>query len=199
MSARTCTRKSVVEKRPSLTRSRAQRSRYRLRCLLPAKWSPSRIATYCETYRQCSFQEPRRAPIERGNVCSVEKVFSVIKQMEADGVIGRYAIGGAIGAVFWLEPMTTKDIDVFVLLPKTSGGTIPTLSPIDDYLQTRGYVASGQYLLIEGWPVEFISPGSPLVEEALAESVERDVDGIATRVFTAEHLAAICLQVGRAT
>ena len=137
-------------------------------------------------------------PKERVNVGSVEKVFSVIKQMEADGVIGRYAIGGAIGAVFWLEPMTTKDIDVFVLLPKTSGGAILTLSPIYDYLQARGYVASGQYLLIEGWPVEFIPPGSPLVEEALAESVERDVDGIATRVFTAEHLAAICLQTGRA-
>jgi hypothetical protein len=27
--------------------------------------------------------------------------------------------------------------------------------------------------------------------------VERDVNGAAIRVFTAEHLAAICLQVGR--
>lgn len=118
--------------------------------------------------------------------------------MESDGVIGRYAIGGAIGAVFWLEPMTTKDIDVFVLLPRSPGGALLTLSPIYNYLQARGYVASGQYLLIEGWPVEFIPPGSPLVEEALTEAVERDVDGTATRVFTAEHLAAICLQVGRA-
>jgi hypothetical protein len=29
-------------------------------------------------------------------------------------------------------------------------------------------------------------------------AVERDVNGVPTRVFTAEHLAAICLQVGRA-
>jgi len=128
----------------------------------------------------------------------VQKVFQLIKQMEADGVIGRYAIGGAIGAVFWLEPITTKDVDVFVLLPKTTGGLLLTLSPIYEYLQTRGYLASGQYLIIDGWPVEFIPPNSPLVEEALAEAVERDVDGVATRVFTAEHLAAICLEVGRA-
>jgi hypothetical protein len=117
--------------------------------------------------------------------------------MEADGVIGRYAIGGAIGAVFWLEPMTTKDIDVFVVLPKSLGAGLLTLTPIYEYLGARGYMTSGQYIVIEGWPVEFIPPGTPLVEEALSESVERDVDGISTRVFTAEHLAAICLQVGR--
>lgn len=35
------------------------------------------------------------------------------------------------------------------------------------------------------------------LEEALLRAVERDVNGVATRVFTAEHLAAICLEVGR--
>lgn len=33
--------------------------------------------------------------------------------------------------------------------------------------------------------------------EALDQAVTRDVNGVPTRVFTAEHLAAICLQVGR--
>jgi len=42
-----------------------------------------------------------------------------------------------------------------------------------------------------------VPPATPLVDEALAQAVPRDVSGIATRVFTAEHLAAICLQVGR--
>jgi hypothetical protein len=36
------------------------------------------------------------------------------------------------------------------------------------------------------------------VEEARKESGERDVDGTPARVFTAEHLAAIALQTGRA-
>jgi hypothetical protein len=35
------------------------------------------------------------------------------------------------------------------------------------------------------------------VEEALAEAVEVEVEEIKTRVFTAEHLAAIALQTGR--
>jgi len=46
--------------------------------------------------------------------------------------------------------------------------------------------------------VQFLPPTSPLVEEALNQSIEKDVDGISARVFTAEHLAAIALQTGRA-
>ena len=128
----------------------------------------------------------------------MEKIFAVINQMEAEGVIGRYAIGGAIGSIFWLEPITTKDVDVFVVLPKSAGGMLLTLSPIYDWLLARGFQASGQFIIIEGWAVEFVPPGTPLVEEALAEAVVRDVNGVPTRVFTAEHLAAIALQVGRA-
>lgn len=127
----------------------------------------------------------------------MEKIFAVINQMEADGVISRYAIGGAVGAIFWLEPISTRDIDVFVMLPRSPGGALLTLGPIYEYLLARGYETRDEYLIIEGWPVQFVPPGTPLVEEALAEAVEREVDGLLTRVFTAEHLAAICLQVGR--
>ena len=127
----------------------------------------------------------------------MEKIFALINQMEADGVIGRYAIGGAIGSIFWLEPITTKDVDVFVILPTATGGSLLTLGPIYEHLLARGYVPDGQFIIIEGWAVEFIPPGTPLVEEALNRAVERDVNGVATRVFTGEHLAAICLQVGR--
>jgi hypothetical protein len=34
--------------------------------------------------------------------------------MPADGVIGKYAIGGAAGATSYLEPAVTLDIVVFV-------------------------------------------------------------------------------------
>ena len=45
--------------------------------------------------------------------------------------------------------------------------------------------------------VESVLSGTPVVEEALAQAVGRDVNGVLTRVFTAEHLAATCLEVGR--
>jgi len=51
---------------------------------------------------------------------------------------------------------------------------------------------------IAGWPVQFLPPGSRLVDEALAQAVEREADGTPMRVFSAEHFAAIALQTGRA-
>jgi hypothetical protein len=49
--------------------------------------------------------------------------------MQADGVIDQYAIGGAVGATFYLEPVATLDIDVFVSFKKV--GTLLTVSPIE--------------------------------------------------------------------
>ena len=51
---------------------------------------------------------------------SLKKTFAVINQMQAAGVIGRYAIGGAVGAAFYLEPVRTVDVDVFVAICSTS-------------------------------------------------------------------------------
>lgn len=83
-------------------------------------------------------------------------------------------------------------------LPTTAGSSLLTLQPIYSYLLSRGHQASGQFVIIEGWAVEFVPPATELVEEALKRAVRRDVNGVSTPVFTAEHLAAICLQVGRA-
>ena len=55
----------------------------------------------------------------------------------------------------------------------------------------------GQYVVLADSPVQFIPPGNPLAEEALNDAVEKDVQGTPARVFTAEHLAALALQVGR--
>lgn len=118
--------------------------------------------------------------------------------MQADGVIERYAIGGAVGATFYLEPVATLDVDVFISLRPEAGSLLASPQPIFDYLKARGGRIEGEYIVVAGWPVQFLPAASPLVEEALAQAVERDVAGVPARVFTAEHLAAIALQTGRA-
>jgi hypothetical protein len=118
--------------------------------------------------------------------------------MQADGVIGKYAIGGAVGATFYLEPSATLDIDVFVSLPKLSGSSLLTLSPMYEWLAARGHKAEKEYVVIEGWPVQFLPASDALDEEALARAVETEVEGIRTWVMTAEHLVAIALRTGRA-
>lgn len=129
---------------------------------------------------------------------SIRDVIIAINQMEADGIVDRYAIGGAVGATFYLEPVATLDVDVFVAFRSEPGQLLATPKRIFDYLAARGWSMKGEYVMIAGWPVQFLPPTGPLVEEALAEAVEADVDGVSARVFTPEHLAAIALQTGRA-
>jgi hypothetical protein len=128
----------------------------------------------------------------------MKATLEVINRMQSDGVIGRYAIGGAVGATLYLEPVATLDIDVFASLTSPSGAALLTLSPIYDYLTSRGYEIDREYLVIEGWPVQFLSPADALEEEALQQAVEVEVEGTPTWVITAEHLAAIALKTGRA-
>ena len=126
------------------------------------------------------------------------KTLAIINQMQAAGVIGRYAIGGAIGATFYLEPVATVDVDVFVAIEPVPGQLVATPKPIYDYLTARGCKTEGEYLVIEDWPVQFLPPTGPLVEEAIAQARETEVECERTFVFSAEHLVAIALQTGRA-
>jgi len=129
---------------------------------------------------------------------SIARVIRLINQMQTDGVVERYAIGGAVGATFYLEPVATLDVDIFVAFRQQPGEIITSPSPIFDYLTARGGIIEGEYIVIAGWPVQFLPPTSPLVEEALAKAVTVEVEGTPAQVFTAEHLAAIALQTGRA-
>lgn len=128
----------------------------------------------------------------------IQEVIKTINRMQADGVIEHYAIGGAVGATFYLEPVATLDVDIFITFKPAPGNLIVSPQPIFDYLKACGGVMEGEYIVIAGWPVQFLPPNSPLVAEALEEAVERSVDGTPARVCTAEHLAAIALQTGRA-
>ena len=128
----------------------------------------------------------------------IAEVITAINRMQADGVIHHYAIGGAVGATFYLDPVATLDVDIFVSFRPEPGSLLLSPAPIFEYLKARGGTMEGEYIVVGGWPVQFLPPAGPLVEEALAQAVESDVDGTPARVFTAEHLAAIALQTGRA-
>lgn len=113
-----------------------------------------------------------------------------INRMQTDGVIGKYAIGEAVGATFYLEPSATLDVDIFVTLPTAAAGSLVSLAPIYDYLQAQGCGVEGEYIVIGGWPVQFLPPVDALDREALAEAVATEVEGVRTWVMSAEHLVA---------
>ena len=120
-----------------------------------------------------------------------------VHRMQVDGIIRSYAVGGAVAAAFFLEPVTTLDVDVFIHFEQDQQSLLLSLRPIYDYLQARGFPLEGEYVMIEGWPVQFLPPTGPLVEAALAEAVTIQIEDIPVRVFSPEYLAAIALETGR--
>jgi hypothetical protein len=126
----------------------------------------------------------------------MEATLRVLNELEREGVFARYAVGGAVGAIFYMEPFLTYDLDVFVALRATAGRLL-TLGPVYEELRRRGYAEEGECVSIEGVPVQFLPAYNTLVEEALAEAVETTYEATRIRVLRAEHLAAIMLQTGR--
>jgi hypothetical protein len=128
----------------------------------------------------------------------MKATLEMINQMQADGVIGKYAIGGAVGATFYLAPAATVDLDLFVTLPNISGTLLASLSPIYGFLKSRGGKVQDEYIVVGDWPIQFLLPSNSLEKEALDVAVNTNVEGIPTRVMSAEHLVAIALNTGRA-
>jgi hypothetical protein len=116
--------------------------------------------------------------------------------MVKDGVIEQYAIGGAVAAIFYIEPINTNDLDVFFHVKDSSFG-LDVLAPLYEYLSGLGYNAQGEAIDIAGWPVQFLPIFNPLLEEAIEQAKEVRFQRTKTRVMRAEHLVAIMLQTGR--
>jgi len=54
-----------------------------------------------------------------------------------------------------------------------------------------------QCIRIEGVPVQFLPVYNGLLDDAMKNTRGFDYEGVPTRVLSAEHLAAICVQTGR--
>ena len=124
----------------------------------------------------------------------MKDTLSEINALRTAGIIGPWAIGGAMGATFYLEPVSTFDLDIFVIFE--GAPVILTLTPIYDFLKARGHAADGDAVMVHGWPVQFFPAESALLREAVEQARETDFEGVPARVMTAEHLMAIALQTG---
>ena len=85
----------------------------------------------------------------------MKATLEVINQMQADGVIGKYAIGGAVGATFYLEPAATVDVDIFATLPVAASAVLVSLAPIYEYLRAKGCAEKDEHIVIGAGPFSF--------------------------------------------
>ena len=110
-------------------------------------------------------------------------------------LIEDWALGGALAAIYYVEPFTTYDADIF-FIPVDEGLTAG-IPAIYAHLQAQGWQVEREHLLVRGFPVQFLAAHG-LTEEAVREAEHIDYEGVPAKVFRAEHIVAIAASVGRA-
>jgi hypothetical protein len=114
--------------------------------------------------------------------------------LAAAGLIEDWALGGALAAIYYVEPFATYDADIF-FIPKEPGITagIPSIYA---HLQAQGWQVEREHLLVKGFPVQFLAAAG-LTEEAVREAEHFEYEGVPAKVFRPEHIVAIAAAVGR--
>ena len=120
----------------------------------------------------------------------------VLLRLRSEGLLARFAIGGAVAASYYVEAVATEDLDIFALLRPSASGLL-VLTPLYARLRELGATLESEHVVIHGWPVQILPAYTPLVEEAVEAAVERPFHDLAVPVVGAEHLCAIALQTGR--
>lgn len=127
----------------------------------------------------------------------MEETLKIINELQDSGLIKRYAIGGAMASIFYIEPITTYDIDIMIILDNESK-LLVSLSPIYEWLTKKGYLTDKEHIIIEGIPVQFLPVYNELVEEAVNNSEEKKFKDTNTYVIKPEYQIAIMLDTYRA-
>ena len=127
------------------------------------------------------------------------KALAVIERLTGEGLIAKYAIGGAFGALFYLEPTETSDIDIFIHLDPPKGSMLINIDPFIDRLEDLGYTEwMGDKIVVEGCPIQFVPVARPIEMEGLERAQRKPLtDEIEPFVFSAEYLMAIALDLSR--
>ena len=126
----------------------------------------------------------------------MEKAIKIINEMQSTGIIKEYAVGGAVAAIFYLEPLLTYDLDIF-FAPSKKNEDLLALSSVYDYLKGRGYKAEKEHIIIEGIPVQFLPIYDELIEEAVVNAAHLEYKDTAVNVIKQEYLIAIMFQTFR--
>jgi hypothetical protein len=121
-------------------------------------------------------------------------VLRAANDLVAAALIEDYALGGALAAIYYVEPFTTYDADIIFIAAKK--GLSAGIPEIYARLQEQGWRVAREHLLINGFPVQFLA-ASGLTEEAVREARPIEYEGVPAKVFRPEHIIAIAASVGR--
>jgi hypothetical protein len=121
-------------------------------------------------------------------------VLRAANELVSAGLIKDYALGGALAAIYYTEPVTTYDADIiFIASDQTLSAGIPA---IYSHLKSKGWRVEREHLLIKDFPVQFLA-ASGLTEEAVREAKQVEYERVPAKVFRPEYIIAIAASVGR--
>lgn len=129
------------------------------------------------------------------DILPLADVFRAANGLVAAELIEDWALGGALAAIYYVEPFTTYDADIF-FIPKDTGLTAG-IPAIYAHLQAQGWQVEQEHLLLRGFPVQFLA-AQGLTEEAVRQAGRIEYESVPAKVFRAEHIIAIAAGVGRA-
>ena len=131
---------------------------------------------------------------DQSSAIPLADVLRAANELVSAGLIQDYALGGALAAIYYIEPVTTYDADIiFVPSDKTLSAGIPA---IYSHLQSKGWRVEREHLLIKDFPVQFLA-ASGLTEEAVREAKPIEFESVPAKVFRPEYIIAIAASVGR--
>jgi hypothetical protein len=133
-------------------------------------------------------------PIQPFSNIPLAEILRESNALVSAGLIEEWSLGGALAAIYYVEPFATYDADIF-FIPSDKGLTAG-LPAIYVHLQSQGWQVERENLLCHGFPVQFLA-ASGLTEEAVREAEDIEFEGEPAKVFRAEHIVAIAASVGR--
>lgn len=132
------------------------------------------------------------------NVAEIGRVIEVLEDMRQCSVIGKYAVGGAVAAILYDEPISTVDLDIFFISAKPSTALILDMGPIYDYCRERGFSFDHEFIDIFGWLVQFVEASNKqLWLDGINNSRFLRVGDVDVPVVGPEYLLAMWLLAGR--
>jgi predicted nucleotidyltransferase len=126
---------------------------------------------------------------------NIEKVFKILNEMEKKGILKKYAIAGGIATIYYTEPFTTQDIDIF-FVPESKNKII-LLTPFYEFFSKLGFKTYKEYIMIEEIPIQFIPASKELEKEAVENAIKIKYKNVEIKIIKPEYLIAIFLDVFR--
>jgi hypothetical protein len=123
----------------------------------------------------------------------LEKTLKELNRLKREGLIRDYAIGGGYAVNYYLEPILTYDLDIYVLMDEDD-----EFYDLYDYFKKARYKIENVYIIIGNMPVQFLpSFIHPIIDEAVRKAKRIRFKGISTKVLTVEYLIATLLRAFR--